>query len=70
MKRNIFVLLFAMVLAFVFSFAFVGCKQAEQAVEEKKEEAVNAVEKMEQKAGDVIEQGKTEMKKGAEALKK
>ena len=47
MKRNILVLLFAVVLAFVFSFTFVGCKKEEPAapvtdqpaVEEKKDEA-------------------------------
>ncbi len=54
MKRNILVVLFAMVLAFAFSFGFVGCKKADEAApdatmsEEKKDEAAAPAEKAEE----------------------
>jgi hypothetical protein len=52
MKRNILVLLFAAVLAFAFSFGFLGCKKEAPegpAVEEKKDQpATPAEEKKEE----------------------
>lgn len=68
MKRNILVLLFAVVLAFVFSFTFVGCKKEEApvvdqpAVEEKKDEAAAPAEKKDAKV-DVKKDAKVDLKK-------
>lgn len=65
MEKRISVLLFAMVFAFAFSFTFVSCKKGEEpssptALEEKKEEAKEAVKGI---AKDAAVKGKEAAKK-------
>ena len=65
MKRNILVVMFAMVLAFTFSFAFTGCKKAEEpkpVAEEKKADAPAA-----DAAKDATAGAKADAKAGAKA---